>query len=113
MNPLEKLMPQGGMGTQSSPLGGMMPQGQEMEAPQDMMQPEQGMEGQGMSEEDIRMIEEIIAILKEMSPEELEKAIAENPELGEFLKALEEAQAMTQGGMESQMPQQDMQMGGM
>lgn len=87
MNPLERLMPQGGA-TQGSPLGNM-PMPEEMP---------QAPEGQGgMSEEEIKMIEEIISILQQMSPEELEQAIAENPELAEFIKALEEAQAMTQG----------------
>lgn len=98
MNPLEKLIPQGT--AQGSPLGNMkMPEEPQME---------QTKEG-GMSEEEIKMIEEIISILQQMSPEELDQAVAENPELGEFLKALQEAQGMTQEAM----PTQEMPQGGM
>lgn len=102
MNPLERLMPQGGA-VQGSPLGNMqMPEEPQIE------------QTQGMSEEEIKMIEEIISILQQMSPEELEQAIAENPELAEFIKALEEAQGMTQGQpTEQPIPQQPIPQGGM
>lgn len=103
MNPLE-MMAQGGMPQGSgNPLEQMNPQ-QEMPVEN---------QGGGLTDEEIAMIEEIMAILQQMSPEELEKAMAENPQLEQFVRALQEAEMMAQGGGQEQpqpqgqpMPQQ-------
>lgn len=94
MNPLEMMAQQGGM---PQPSGNPLEQMQ----PQQPMQ--QGGQSGGLSDEELAMIEEIMTILQQMSPEELEKAMAENPQLEQFVKALQEAEMMATnqgGGME-------------